>query len=196
MVAFENETFRLHIFEPRYKKMMAQLQQSEPLFLLGTSLDRTLQSMGALVRLVSIDERYEDGSLDISCRCQERVVLTGVSEAATIDDFDSACCEPLAFVDDENKEMNLRLLDLLSQIYELSQVGKNVPNKGGSYLDWVHKCGMELAREYEMAALTSVSERQHYALNHLKSLLHTLEQVEHMKQLVHLNGHAKRLSLL
>ena len=196
LVLFENEVFRLHIFEPRYKAMLGHVQLVNCPFVVACSLDRELQSLAAKAALISVDQVYEDGSMDITCRCTERVVLTEVVHAASIENYDQAQVETLSFVDDEDKELQLRLKDLLTQIYELSQVGKRVPDKLGSYLDWVHKAGMDLKHEYEMAALTSVSERQLYALNHLKNLLYTLEQVENMKNLVHLNGHAKRLSAL
>jgi Lon protease-like protein len=196
LVLFENEAFRLHIFEPRYKAMLEHVQAVDCPFVVACSLEREIQSLAAKAELISVDQVYEDGSLDITCRCTERVALTDVVPATAIDKYDQAKVETLSFVDDEDKELHLRLKDLLVQIYELSQVGKRVPDKLGSYLDWVHKCGMDLKHEYEMAALTSVSERQLYALNHLKNLLYTLEQVENMKNLVHLNGHAKRLSVL
>jgi Lon protease-like protein len=196
LVLFENEVFRLHIFEPRYKAMVEDVQLRNSPFIVGCSLDRELQSLAAKAELISVDQIYEDGSRDITCRCLERVVINEVVPATAVDAYDQARSETLAFVDDEDKELHLRLRDLLAQIYEISQVGKRVPDKLGTYLDWVHKAGMDLKHEYEMAALTSVSERQLYALSHLKNLLYTLEQVENMKNLVHLNGHAKRLSAL
>ena len=196
LVLFENEVFRLHIFEPRYKQLLADVQANQSPFIIGCSLDKELQTLGAKVELISVDKVYDDGSQDITCVCIERVVLTQMIPASTLILYDKAEVNTLSFVDDEDKELHLRLRDLLTQVYELSQVGKQVPDKIGTYLDWVHKAGMDLRHEFEMAALTSVSERQLYALNHLKELLYTLEQVENMKNLVHLNGHAKRLSVL
>ena len=132
LVLFENEVFRLHIFEPRYKAMLGNVQLVNCPFVVACSLDRELQSLAAKAALISVDQVYEDGSLDITGRCTERVVLTKVVHAASIESYDQAQVETLSFVDDEDKELQLRLKDLLTQIYELSQVGKRVPDKLGS----------------------------------------------------------------
>ena len=67
LVVFPGEELNLHIFEPRYKELLADVEQNGNTFGICVYLN-TLSGFGTEVRLEKVIKRYEDGRLDISTR--------------------------------------------------------------------------------------------------------------------------------
>ncbi|MDQ3142682.1 MAG: LON peptidase substrate-binding domain-containing protein [Bacteroidota bacterium] len=76
IVAFPEEELRLHIFEPRYKQLLADCEASGIVFCILPVLEDVTQERGSLVRLEDIVKRYEDGRLDIKLKCLELCDVT------------------------------------------------------------------------------------------------------------------------
>ena len=68
LVAFPGEELNLHIFEPRYRQLLADVEQDGVNFGICT-YNNQLTGYGTEVRLEKIYKRYEDGRLDIKTRC-------------------------------------------------------------------------------------------------------------------------------
>ena len=68
LVAFPGEELNLHIFEPRYRQLLADAEQNGVTFGICTYINQ-LTGYGTEVRLEKIYKRYEDGRLDIKTRC-------------------------------------------------------------------------------------------------------------------------------
>jgi hypothetical protein len=101
----------------------------------------------------------------------------------------------IPFSDNEDKELKLRIADLLRELYTHSHFeGGKFPDPSADFQLWVHKCGLLPQQEIELASLTTMSDRQLYIIHHLKNLLSSLEAIQEMKEKIRLNGHFKKMS--
>lgn len=67
LVAFPGEELNLHIFEPRYRQLMADAETEGINFGVCSYLNQ-LTGFGTEVKLEQVFKRYEDGQLDIKTR--------------------------------------------------------------------------------------------------------------------------------
>ncbi|MBL7811336.1 MAG: hypothetical protein JNL57_03850 [Bacteroidetes bacterium] len=194
LVPLEDETLRLHIFESRYKKLIHHCLSTSSGFGLPAVLDGQVMFTGAELRITALRKEYASGEMDIECRVISRFNILEMYPASP-PDYASALVQILPFEQDEEKEYRLRILDLMNELYRLAQT-ETVPELRDDYdlLEWVHKCGLSLQEELELAALQSFSERQLYLINHLKKTVATLQNVRSMNELIRKNGHFKKLS--
>ena len=90
MVACPGESVPLHIFEPRYKEMIAHCREQETrgrpgVFVLVYGAGDRLASIGCAMRIAKVLKTYEDGRLDLvtagQYRCRLIEVETGESYA-------------------------------------------------------------------------------------------------------------------
>jgi Lon protease-like protein len=70
----------LHIFEPRYRKMIARCMREPCGFGVVRSQEQALAKIGCEAVVVKVLRRYPDGRLDIRVRGTERFRLGGVQE--------------------------------------------------------------------------------------------------------------------
>jgi len=195
MVALEGEELRLHIFGPRYKKLIRECMEHHYTFGIPPVIHEELGLNGAEIQLLKIEKTYPAGEMDIVCKVIQRFEILEVFEAEDKNTAATALVSTLPFANNEDKELNLRLLDLLQQVYNLSETPVLHPvSSGDSIFQYVHKCGLSLEKEEELACLQTASERQLYLLNHLKNLVITMEEIQKMKQLIQRNGHFKKIN--
>ena len=70
----------LHIFEPRYKEMIAEcLEQKKPFGIVRAS-EEGVADIGCTAEIVSVTKKYDDGRMDILTRGVERFEVLEVNE--------------------------------------------------------------------------------------------------------------------
>ncbi len=70
----------LHIFEPRYREMIAEcLEQKKPFGIVCAS-DEGVASIGCTAEIVSVTKKYDDGRMDILTRGVSRFEVLEVNE--------------------------------------------------------------------------------------------------------------------
>ncbi|MBI4463961.1 MAG: LON peptidase substrate-binding domain-containing protein [Acidobacteria bacterium] len=72
VVLFPRTNLPLHIFEERYKQMVADCLENHWEFGMVLAQDRSLEQIGCTASISQITRRYEDGRLDIVVRGQRR----------------------------------------------------------------------------------------------------------------------------
>jgi uncharacterized protein len=65
LVVFPGEELNLHIFEPRYKQLIADCHQSKKPFGIPAVIQNQVAEMGTLAEIVEIVKTYDNGELDI-----------------------------------------------------------------------------------------------------------------------------------
>lgn len=193
LIAFEKEELRLHIFEPRYKQLIAECIAEDTCFGIAAVVNNQMTSYGTEMRVEKVVKTYEGGEMDIVCRALRRFEIEEFNEVQPGRLYPSGMVVYLDFYDDEDKEYKLRLIDLLEELYKITAAPRaKLPENLDDITQWIHKCGLSPVQELECAALLQQSERQLYLINHLKSMLSTLSQVERMQELIKANGHFKK----
>lgn len=70
----------LHIFEPRYREMIAEcLEQKKPFGIVRAS-EEGVADIGCTAEIVSVTKKYDDGRMDIVARGVERFEVVEVNE--------------------------------------------------------------------------------------------------------------------
>ena len=83
LVLLPGELMPLHIFEERYKRMIARcLEESEPFGVVFRDDDRGARRIGCEARVTEVTERFDDGRLNI--------VVTGERPFRVLDRFEAA----------------------------------------------------------------------------------------------------------
>ena len=116
IVAFEEEEIRLHIFEPRYKQLVTRSVAMNTGFGIPTLFNNDMFS-GGFVQVSEISNTYPNGDMDIICRVHSRFKVIEVLPAVNTDDHAHAIVETLEYFPDEDKELNLRIIDRLNEFY-------------------------------------------------------------------------------
>jgi ATP-dependent Lon protease len=194
LVALEYEELRLHIFEPRYKKLISECEEKKTTFGIPAIVQEKLTGSGAEMQLLRIEKKYPGGEMDIVCKVVRRFEILDLMEAPDMNTAASAIVSDLPFSANDDKELHLRIFDLLQEFYHLAETPEPRGfEKGADMFLFVHKCGLSAMQEEEISCLQAAAERQLYLLNHLKNMVQMLSEVKKMKHLVQLNGHFKKL---
>ena len=97
LVAFPGERLPLHIFEPRYRELIAECLASGEEFGILLADDDGIRAVGTRVAIVELLEKLPDGRLNILVEGRERFRLAELSEGRS---FNTGVVEP--FVDDDD----------------------------------------------------------------------------------------------
>src|SRR5271155_2947163 len=70
----------LHIFEPRYKEMIAECLEQKKRFGIVRASDEGVAEIGCTAEIVSVTKKYDDGRMDILTRGVERFEVIQVND--------------------------------------------------------------------------------------------------------------------
>jgi hypothetical protein len=195
IVVFEGERLNLHIFEPRYKKLIGECVKDNANFGIPLVLNGNLQGTGTLVRINAIAKKYFNGDMDIVCEGLSRFEILDLIEPIEKNQYSTGLIQYLSLALNEEKELNLRIADLLQGLITNHQIQGKIPDLNNfNLLQWWHKCGLSLKQELELVYLQTMRERQLYLIEHLKSIFNSTEEINQMKKMILLNGHFKKLN--
>lgn len=121
----------LHIFEERYKQMIADCLAEDRPFGIVLFEGQSIRTAGCMARVTGVVKRYDDGRMDILARGGERFVIKELIE-------DRAYIEARAlFFDDEEEAADDRLEDVINNALNLLKemvdidIGVDPLNPGG-----------------------------------------------------------------
>src|SRR4029079_17508557 len=80
IVLLPTEQVPLHIFEPRYRELIAECLETEQPFGLVYADDDGLRRIGTLATVVEVTDRFEDGRLNIVVEGGERFRLVDLTD--------------------------------------------------------------------------------------------------------------------
>lgn len=80
VVLYPNMQLPLHIFEPRYKKMVTECLQTGREFGVIFSRNGRLSSVGTLAKIENVLDRFPDGRMNILCLGKTKFSLQGLNQ--------------------------------------------------------------------------------------------------------------------
>jgi Lon protease-like protein len=208
IVVFPGHLVPLHIFEERYKKMIADTIDDDghyQAFGISYDNDGEVAGVGCTVTVVRRAEANADGSFDIVCRAQSRYRIMELFE-------DQAYLRGRVefFDDDEGDEADPALQELVKtrfrSLVDLSAQeagakivdGESIEEKMGQGLEegdtWAiaQRTGIEAARKQRLLEMTSENARLQNLAEYLEELLPVLEARLVRKKQVKTNGHTPK----
>lgn len=195
IVVYPGEALNLHIFEPRYKQLIGQVQESGKPFGIPTVIDGQLKEMGTLVELVEITRTYDNGELDIRTRGVSVFrILESVNELPDKLYSGAIVTYPDNFLPPDPDRM-VRLVKQVRKLHGLLKIEKQFarPDSELCAYDIAHHAGMGLQQEYELLELLHEYQREEYLARHLNAVIPVVEEMEQLRERVQLNGHFRHL---
>jgi Lon protease-like protein len=190
LVLLPGEQAPLHIFEPRYRELIAECLDNEQPFGLVYADDDGLRRTGTFASVVEVVERFEDGRLNIVVEGGERFRLLELTDGRS---FHTGTIEPLADDDDPPDPDDVaRGIGLFAQLVELTGAEVEVPAEDVGQPSFSLASRFELAPELKLELLEEPSER--VRLKRLCEILETVatavQRQRETAELASRNGHA------
>lgn len=80
LIVFEKEELRLHIFEPRYKQLIAECLAEDTCFGIAAVVNNKMTRYGTEMRIEKVVKTYDGGEMDIVCRALRRFEIEEFNE--------------------------------------------------------------------------------------------------------------------
>jgi Lon protease-like protein len=150
----------LHIFEPRYKEMIAEcLEQKKPFGVVRASSDG-VADIGCTAEIMSVTKKYDDGRMDILTRGVERFKVIEVNEDR------SFLQAEISVVQDEDEdepgkpaaEMVTQAVRLHAEIAKLAGAEPSGPDEHASNLSFLLAGSLPLDLDFKQSLLSTLSE--------------------------------------
>lgn len=195
LVVFPGEKLNLHIFEPRYKKLIKDCLETDSMFGIPPFLKDGLSGVGTRLQVLSIEKEYEGGELDIKTKGVSIIRIEEFYNKLPEKDYAGGKVTDIENIDDEDVVIKLKITELLQQLYESLGLSKLVTALPEDYkiFDIGHQVGLTTDQEFEILTAESESTRQEIVLEHLMKVVPVVLETEKLKDRVKLNGHFKNL---
>ena len=200
LVVFPDQALPLHIFEPRYRQMLADVREAQergesmPIGVcLGedTSVDAPV---GCAVVLEKVLNEYGDGRADIICVGYRRFRVGEIFHDRPYLTVEAA------YIEDEEEPLDSALLQRAQNGYarllQLAQEESGERFEGvapQSAFQIAQSAALPLESKQEILQMRSESERLHFLCQHFEALIPRLEAQRAERVKIQSNGHAKKL---
>jgi|SRR3954447_24270155 Lon protease-like protein len=190
LVLFPGMALPLHIFEPRYKEMIAECLEHDTAFGIVRAIEDGVAQVGCSAEVVTVVQRYEDGRLDIVIRGLQRFEVQELNQERS---FLQADVKFLAEESDETKETRIKALDLHRSLLLLAASGQSVPTIEAPeellsfYL--ISQLPVDLDFKQTILAMGSESQRLSTLIEYYEGLLPKLGKIIQAKKKSGGNGH-------
>ena len=196
-VIFPNELINLHIFEPRYKQLIAECEETGDPF--GVPFfNGGLQPFGTLVQLVEIRKKYSDGKLDIVAEGIEPFEILQFKPIVESKLYPGGKVKTRIVNYDFDPLEADRLLHLADQFFDLIGTRPKDLKLDPHQISFSigHKIGLEPEKELELILLADEGSRQEFLMEHLELMIPTLKKANNAKKRIQLNGYFKNFDPL
>ena len=166
----------LHVFEPRYKEMIAEcLDEKKPFGVVRASSDGVAE-IGCTAEIVEVTKRYDDGRMDILTRGVERFEVLQVHEERTFLEAE------FTVIEDEpgtpSSQLVQHAMSLHSEIAKLAGSESNAASDNGEHLSFLLAGSLPLDLDFKQNLLTTLSEpkRLEAVISYLEAILPSLRR--------------------
>lgn len=191
VVLFPGEHLPLHIFEPRYRRMVRECLETSSPFGMLLALPDGVVRVGCSAEILHVTKRYEDGRMDIL------TVGRHPFRILEVDTGDPLLQGHVDYLDDRDSVLDphkqKELVDLYEACYTLliEGVPKALDDTYGELLSYAVASAlpMDLLWKQQILELRSEAERQDRLLGYLREWARHLQKVEAIHQRGGGDGH-------
>jgi Lon protease-like protein len=196
IVVYPGEELNLHIFEPRYKQLIAECKAANKPFGITPVINNEVTELGTLVDIIELTKVYDNGEMDIKTRGNK--VFRVLEEIKEVPEklYSGAIVSYPHNKEHGNRLLMQKVINAIRELHKLLKVSnkfKKPEDELVSY-DVAHHAGLSLQEEYELLTLFNELQRQEYLKRHLTKVLPVVAEMELLKERIKLNGHFKNLS--
>jgi len=156
LVLFPGVPLPLHIFEPRYKEMIAEcLEQKQPFGVVRAAAEG-VADIGCTAEILQVAKKYDDGRMDILTRGVDRFEVLEVNEER------SFLQAEITLIQDEPsrpaRQMVEQAVRLHAEIAKLAGTDVTGPEEGASNLSFLLAGSLPLDLDFKQTLLVTLSE--------------------------------------
>lgn len=197
LVVYPSAKYMLHIFEERYKKMIAFVRTLDQEFGIIPVKDSEPARIGSLVKVIRILKTNEDGSFDIMIEGTRRFVLRSIlqhedgyfmGEADGYEDIGSAAYTDL---EDEARHKFEEIVKK-AEIKLEDEFWDNLNSAKLKSYKLAEKSGLTLKQQQDLLILQSEGERLFFLIEHLDYINGFLDNREVVRQIVLNDGYINK----
>ena len=195
IVVYPGEDLNLHIFELRYKQLIAECIATKKPFGIPAVIGNNMNELGTLMEIIEVSKTYDNGEMDIKTKGQKIFRILEVVKDVPDKLYGGAIVNYPKNVEHGNRVLMQKVIKIILELHTLLKVSNkfNKPeNELWSY-DVAHHAGLSLDEEYEILSLMNELQRQEYLKRHLARVLPVVAEMETLKEKIKLNGHFKNL---
>jgi Lon protease-like protein len=183
----------LHIFEEKYKEMMADVIPDNREFGIVLAKEEGIVKIGCTAMVQKVVRRYEDGRLDVLATGQRRFEIDSLNE-----DKSYLQAEVAYFDDDEAedvpRDLKERALVTFSQLTDNEEASStSVPSVNSRLSFQIARLVKDLDERQTVLSLRSENERLEHLVRVVPAYLAQQERITLAKRVGPLNGHAKHV---
>ncbi len=156
LVLLPTEQVPLHIFEERYKDLIAECLADDAEFGLVYADEAGIREVGTRAVVLEVLTRFEDGRMNILIEGRDRFRLLDLTSGKTFRTGETAPLEDLDDSADASTEERARAL--FDHLRELTSSEIQLPEPSTAQLSYVLAARVELAAEAKLELLSETSE--------------------------------------
>ena len=163
----------LHIFEPRYKEMIAEcLEQKKPFGVVRASSDG-VADIGCTAEIMSVTKKYDDGRMDILTRGVERFEVIEVNEDRSFLQAEISVVQDEDEPDKPAAQMVTQAVRLHAEIAKLAGAEPSGPDEHAGNLSFLLAGSLPLDLDFKQNLLSTLSEakRLEAVVGYLEAIL-------------------------
>jgi Lon protease-like protein len=195
IVVYPGEQLNLHIFEPRYKQLVAESVETKKPFGIPAVVNDKIKEMGTLVKVKEISQVYDDGKMDIKTEGLQVFRMLEMINELPGKLYSGAIVNYPDNDEKGNRVLMQGIVKGIKELHKILNIEKKFPKADEELwtYDVAHHAGMSLQEEYELLELLQEMQRQEYLKRHLTKVIPVLAEMEMLKEKVKMNGHFKNL---
>lgn len=161
----------LHVFEPRYKEMIAECLDEKKLFGVVRASSEGVAEIGCTAEILEVTKRYDDGRMDILTRGVERF------EVLQVNDERAFLQAEISVIEDEPGKSPAqaveRAVQLHAEIVKLAGAEASEPDGDADNLSFLLAGSLPLDLDFKQKLLTTLSEakRLEAVIGYLQAVL-------------------------
>jgi hypothetical protein len=177
-----DEMVPLHIFEPRYKQLLADAETKDIAFGIFFNHVANTEKIGSLVKLVSVIKRYPEGESDIIVKCQDLFSMNKLYRTFGDKSY------PGGEVSFWNVELSIPVNARLHNAFKEYLLYFQIRNSEGipSLFTIANEINLDFDERLRFVK-SSNEQKEIFLLSHLKYQTQLLYQAEKSKDVFHLN---------
>lgn len=194
IVIFPNEQVSLHIFEPRYKQLLAECIENKKTFGVCTLLNGRVFEIGTEVKISGINFIHPNGSIEIRITGIKRFEIKNYYNHAEGKLYPAGDILSFESQQENFEEFSDILEDKIKELLRLNYLYFEIPkNRYGtiSSFDIGHIIGLSTSDRYDLIKENSEAQRKLLIIKKLDVIIDTLRNIEAAKERLRYNGSYK-----
>ncbi len=195
LTVFPGEQLKLHIFEPRYRQLLKECAEEGSTFGVSPVVDRKVSSIATEVRLVSIDQQYGTGEMDITTEGVRRAQVETFYEKAPGHLYPGG--EVIWLPNKARTDLLLQeeVYDYFEQLNQALGIHRTLVDSAMEVTAYAigHHVGFNLHQEVQLLKLDEEIARLRFIRDHLEDVIPIVQETERLKARAKLNGHYKNV---